>query len=1793
MIRSAMLILTTAFAAVLATQSDAANPVATMTLKGPTSFFHDANGRRDVRVSPDEFIVRMSTLDRAGRPSSLPPRIRPESLDGAAAALEDRLEERGWFVVRGETLDAVRGRDGVAVALPLVYPIGSSVPLYPSDRVIATFRPEATEVQVRELAAESGCDARKCRRGNQRYLLTVRNTRTHDPLSVANAVHARRDLVVHAEPDFFIPKVAYTPPVINDPFYHSHQWHLDGDVSKGAAANTDINVEVAWNSDNGPNSEGLSTVRVAVLDECVEKMHPDLFPNWWDGLDLDVDPPDNDPSPTGGQRHGTSCAGLAVAAANSIGVRGVAPKCGLIGVKFFGATISETADGFYFAGDPNNDNDDSDGAAVISNSWGYADGTLQPGDVVASINSVATTGRNGLGVLILFAAANNDHTVNGVSALAQLSTVMAVGGTNSNGFHTEFSDVGPEVAIATPTNDRGDDGVRFSWLDITTVDNTGTSGYNGLPDLDYTNAFGGTSAATPIAAGALALIASQDPTMTSAQIRSILQHTAVRIDEPFGRFDPITSHSHRYGYGRADVGAAVTAAHAGIRWPDRIKSIMATPTGSDIVLTWDTPIADYTGSVLVRSSTPFSWRPTDGATYNVTDVVAPGVQVIYTGIVGTHVDVGASSGGFFYGVYPRSAANRYGFGAKAHVFRNATNLLFDNSEGVDPGWTHGGIGDEWTRGTPTSALAAFSQAVAGSGPLAGTRGVRAINGNKCWGTDMVFTYDAECDAYLQTPLINLTGVVAPVFLEYWDWCLLETYYDKCTLEVVDANEQFLGYLDPDTGGDYDWTLRVYDLTPFSGQPIKVRFRLKADGAYQRDGWFIDDVRIVAAGAGNLPPAASKVIAETAENVAVLVGMTASDPNPGTTLQYVVQSLPAHGTLTDPNAGAIASVPYTMASNGRFVLYTPMNGYQGPDSFTYTATDGTLSSNTGIVTLTIGTPVSIYQFPLNSDPGWSREGAWAFGQPQGLGGDPVQGFTGPYVFGYNLAGAYPDNLPARYLTMQPFNCTGLYRVTLKFARWLGVENGAYDNASIEVSTDGAIWSTVFAHSGADLQETAWSQQSYNISQYADNQPFVLVRWGMGPTDSNTTFSGWNIDDVSIWAIGSAPGNQPPYAAAVSATTAQNQPVNIPLNVSDSDMDALDVIITSLPPNGTLSDPNAGAIASVPYTLSSNGTVVVYTPNGGFSSPPVDAFLYRAEDGMLSSNVASVQVTVLQPAPFPFTEDFEAGPPLPNYWVSNSTIPGHIIVTGNNGPVGSYHVTMDSGDAGTYASNEFTLIANLQGASNVILQFDWKDFGDETHALPASWNGSAAGDGVAISADGMTWYRIANLYDPAALSGDGDGESESVRAANYQTVTIDLDDAAAAAGIGYTNTFRIRFQQYDNNPIPDDGIAIDNILLLQGTGDPVIATTALPTAALNQPYGPVAMAAVGGDLPLSWSVLDTYGEESLGASLFTEVGVAQNWRGDDVVFDYTLPFAFPFWGNSYTAVKVASDGWINFGAYVGSTYNNSVALLAANRRIAVLWDDLKTNQVGGDIFVDTSVSGQVTFRWNAVVRSTGLQATFSATLHSDGRIRLNYGAGNDSLTATVGVSKGDNVNYVVSSYNALPSLSNADSLDVERSQLPPGLSMTTAGVISGTPGVAGSFKPIFRLSDASARTDTKKLPLTVSVAIFGDFDGDFDIDDADLAAFRACYTGSSGGPVVAPCTQGDSDADLDVDCADWQAFQAAYLSATAHEPLLSIAEFIDVVLAVNLAEVDRCICDLDDNGVVDGRDLVLYVVALPDF
>src|SRR5207244_1837270 len=87
---------------------------------------------------------------------------------------------------------------------------------------------------------------------------------------------------------------------------------------------------------------------------------------------------------------------------------------------------------------------------------------------------------------------------------------------------------------------------------------------------------------------------------------------------------------------------------------------------------------------------------------------------------------------------------------------------------------------------------------------------------------------------------------------------------------------------------------------------------------------------------NDAPVATAQSVSTNQDTAKAITLTATDVD-GDTLTYAVVTAPTHGTLSG------------VAPN---VTYTPAAGYNGPDSFTFKANDGTVDSAAATVSVTV-------------------------------------------------------------------------------------------------------------------------------------------------------------------------------------------------------------------------------------------------------------------------------------------------------------------------------------------------------------------------------------------------------------------------------------------------------------------------------------------------------------------------------------------------------------------------------------------------------------------------------------------------------------------------------------------------------------------------------------------------------------------------------------------------------------------------------------------------------------------------
>ena len=339
---------------------------------------------------------------------------------------------------------------------------------------------------------------------------------------------------------------------------HPNQWHLRNSTVNGVSVNAGVMAEQAHVLSTGKD------IVVAIIDDGFDIDHAEFNKPGKVVHSRDVTLNTNDPRPRyAGDNHGTSCAGVAVA--SGIKASGVAPDAVFMPIRLYselGSYAESTA--FKWASDH--------GASVISCSWGPEDGAWNdPGDPTHTImvdlpdstrlamDYAISSGRNGKGCVILFAAGNGNEDVK-YDGYASYNKVMAISACNDTGKKSVYSDFGSSVWCTFPSSDFGY--APFNHPNpvtpgIYTTDRSGAAGYN--KSGDYTGDFGGTSSACPGVAGIVALVLSANPDLTWQQVREVLKETAEKIDTPNGGYDT-QGHSNYYGFGRVNAEAAVKKA---------------------------------------------------------------------------------------------------------------------------------------------------------------------------------------------------------------------------------------------------------------------------------------------------------------------------------------------------------------------------------------------------------------------------------------------------------------------------------------------------------------------------------------------------------------------------------------------------------------------------------------------------------------------------------------------------------------------------------------------------------------------------------------------------------------------------------------------------------------------------------------------------------------------------------------------------------------------------------------------------------------------------------------------------------------------------------------------------------------------------------------------------------------------------------------------------------------------------------------------------------------------------------
>jgi subtilisin family serine protease len=535
-----------------------------------------------------------------------------ESIASVGRSLNGEIKQAhngGIFVIQRQSVETrvslmklarqIRdSRKDILQAGLVLYPKGSNTPLVISDELIVRFSSGTTQRQINAMAdKENIVPVMQTPLIENLWLFRLEQNSNRDIVEVVKSVALYKQ-VEFTHPNIFAAKRGRQATSV-------HQWHhvntgQGGPPSENmGTVDADVDTDLAWSL-----TKGSSTITIAVIDFSFDLNHPDLTNNTnafsFVGC---ADPQATTCGSTNisataewyadDHSHGTAVAGLAAGQASNVyNFSGTCPQCTWTPVQLgLGAYAESLA--ISYAG--------SIGAHIVTSSWGYEVDISTPGVITVAIEQTAQTGA------VMFWAMSNEakndcliETNNAGVEKQDISAnprVIAVSAISNQEKKVNQSAYGDCMSILAPSHrDRGPSpnnnaatGVAFSGsLNIATTDRTGpgdvlaskNAGYNNerppngewnydptycpqeITDLDYTLCFGGTSAATPIVAGIGGLVLSTDASLTSGQVRRLLQDTADKVQDSIGKYSKSTGKSEpggasTHGFGRVNAYEAV------------------------------------------------------------------------------------------------------------------------------------------------------------------------------------------------------------------------------------------------------------------------------------------------------------------------------------------------------------------------------------------------------------------------------------------------------------------------------------------------------------------------------------------------------------------------------------------------------------------------------------------------------------------------------------------------------------------------------------------------------------------------------------------------------------------------------------------------------------------------------------------------------------------------------------------------------------------------------------------------------------------------------------------------------------------------------------------------------------------------------------------------------------------------------------------------------------------------------------------------------------------------------------
>jgi subtilisin-like proprotein convertase family protein len=285
-------------------------------------------------------------------------------------------------------------------------------------------------------------------------------------------------------------------------------------------------AELTW-----PKATGKG-IKIGIFDQGIDASNPDLAPNI--ALALGRNAADNTPGGAPvriGDNHGTQVAGVIAAVRDDEGIVGVAYNAKLVSIysslQYGPQYISEITNAFQYAKTLD----------VLNNSWGFGNllssgtnwafldnaNSAEFAPAFKALKELAAEGRKGLGTIVVQSAGNGydygDDT--NLHNFQNSRYIITVGATDIRGASSYFSTTGASILVSAPGG-AGD----ADYASIVTTDRASGAG-SASGNVAFVD---GTSFASPIVAGIVAMMLEVNPTLGFRDVQKILAYTAHHSD---------------------------------------------------------------------------------------------------------------------------------------------------------------------------------------------------------------------------------------------------------------------------------------------------------------------------------------------------------------------------------------------------------------------------------------------------------------------------------------------------------------------------------------------------------------------------------------------------------------------------------------------------------------------------------------------------------------------------------------------------------------------------------------------------------------------------------------------------------------------------------------------------------------------------------------------------------------------------------------------------------------------------------------------------------------------------------------------------------------------------------------------------------------------------------------------------------------------------------------------------------------------------------------------------------------